>query len=208
MKRIFKLSLLVGCLSTALSLQLRAVTIELAFGDARSIGLVVDGVGNPEVQGGYINTLINPTLVALGSVNLQVPTGTGEFYTRTNNYPSGLTSADLDGFYKQDNGNTTFNAGTGFDYIIGKYDAGNAGMYVWYIGDLVGDVTVVLPQKLSTDPINNPQGQSLSHTTAYSSGGGGTPPVVPDGGSTVALLGSALVILAGIARRGASILES
>ena len=180
--------LLIGCLSVALCSRLSALT----FGDARSIGFVVDGVGSPETEASYINILINPTLVPLGSTDLQVPAGTGEFYTRTNTDFGALPNASDTSFNKQDNSNTSFDLGLGgYTYLIGKYDAGNAGMYVWYVSGLTG--TVTLPSTF--------QDRGLSHTIAYAAEGEAPPPRVPDNGSTVALLGAALVVVAGIGRR-------
>jgi hypothetical protein len=184
MKKIMQRLLVVGCLATALSARLNAASIPLAFGNADpyAVGFVVDGVGNPTEQASFVNT-----------TNLQSPALTGEFYTRTDNFGA-LPSTTETGHLKQDNANTTFDLGVGgFTYLIGKYDAENAGMYVWYVAGLTGTVTM----PADSTGFNGQQG--LSHSIAY---GPGTS--VPDGGSTIALLGGALVLLAGISRRGFS----
>ncbi len=67
-------------------------------------------------------------------------------------------------------------------YLIGKYDAGNAGTVVWYVGGLTGEVTI--PQNF----LGGTQ-FGLSHWSLYR--GEGT--TVPEGGSTLALLGLVLL---------------
>jgi hypothetical protein len=55
--------------------------------------------------------------------------------------------------------------------------------------------------------VANADGTAAAVTGFATDGGGSGQPGVPDGGSTIALLGGALVLLAGIARRGISIAE-
>jgi hypothetical protein len=193
MKKILSRLLLIGCLATALSARLNAASIPLAFGNADpyAVGFVVDGVGNPDVQASYVNILVG---LAANTTNLQVPIPGGEFYTRTDNFGALPQTSDT-GALKQDNANTTFDLGVGgFTYLIGKYDAENAGMYVWYVAGLTGTVTM----PANSAGFNGDQG--LSHSIAYGPGA-----TVPDGGSTIALLGGALMLLAGVYRRGFSI---
>lgn len=188
MKKILLRLLLVGCLATALSARLSAVTI-LAFGNADpyAVGFVVDGVGNPAEQAAFVNIL-----VGLPANTTNFLSG-GDTYWRTDNFGALPTTSNT-GSLKQDNANTTFDLGaSGFTYLIGKYDAENAGMYVWYVAGLTGIVTM----PANSSGFNG--GQGLSHSIAY---GPGTS--VPDGGSTIALLGGALVLLAGICRRSFS----
>lgn len=186
--------LLAGCLAAAFSAHLGAVT--LSFGDSRSVGLVNDGIPTSESDvAGYINTLL---LQPAG-----VPTVVGtETYTRsTTTDPSFvLGSALVAGAVKQDNSNTTYNLGTGFMYLTGKYDATNAGLYVWYVGGLTGSVTIPA-EFLLPDGVTK---YGLSNTIAFTPGvfPPAPPPSVPDGGSTVALLGLAFGLIGLMRARG------
>jgi hypothetical protein len=192
MKKIMQRLLVVGCLATALSARLNAASIPLAFGNADpyAVGFVVDGVGNPTEQASFVNILVG---LPANTTNLQSPALTGEFYTRTDNFGA-LPATTVTGHKAQNGSGTSFDLGaSGFTYLIGKYDAESAGMYVWYVAGLTGLVSI----PGTSDGFNGHQG--LSHTIAY---GPGTS--VPDGGSTIALLGGALVLLAGISRRGFS----
>ncbi len=89
----------------------------------------------------------------------------------------------------RDESNTSISLGTGYLYLLAKYGnnkvPGTSGpaFYVWYVGDLSGDVSV--PAK------------GLSHISLYDPAGSH----VPDGGLTVLMLGSALAGLGMIARR-------
>lgn len=185
MKKFVLRALLLGCLSATLAVSLKA----LSFGDARSIGLINDGIpSNPSDEVGYINNLIG---MAAPSGPLTIGT---ETYTRTSNVFVPLPPAVVAGSLKQDNSNTTFDLGTGgFTYLLAKYDAANAGSYVWYVAGLTGIVT--LPGTFSNGQFE------ISHSTAFNPGGGGDIPGVPDGGTTVALLGLGLAVLAMVQRR-------
>jgi hypothetical protein len=180
MKNIILRGLLAGALAASLVPQLAAITLDTS--SSNYIGLIVDGIpSNPVDEVGYINTLIAQTAPS-------GPTAIGtETYTRSGFTPvSPLPTALVAGAVKDDNpAGNTINL-SGFSYLLGKYDAAQAGSLVWYIGGLSGDFTV-------QDLLN---GHELSHLSAYN---GST--LVPDGGSTVALLGGALMLLAVAARR-------
>ena len=61
---------------------------------------------------------------------------------------------------KQDNGNTSVSLGAGeFQYILGKYDAGNADSWDWYNADGFSG-TITMPATFA--PMNQ---QGLSHST-------------------------------------------
>jgi hypothetical protein len=190
MKKILLRLLLVGCLATALSARLNAVTLGFGNDDPYAVGFVVDGVGNPTEQASFVNILVG---LAANTTDFQTPAGTGEHYTRTDNF-AGLPTISATGHLKQDNANTSFDLGAGgYTYLTGKYDAENAGMYVWYVAGLTGIVTM----PANSSGFNGNQG--LSHSIAY---GPGTS--VPEGGSTVAMLGAGFILLAGLARRSLS----
>jgi hypothetical protein len=182
-KQISRLLFFAG-LCAAFSTQLSALTI----GDAYYIGRINDGIpANPADEVSYINTLIT---LAAGANPIQIPAGTGETYDRLSStlvtsFPTAVTTGS---FKSGDNPSTTVNV-SGFTYLLGKYDQDTAGSYVWYVGGLTGNQT--LPATA--------EDRALSHYSLYNPGTS-----VPDGGSTIALLGGALVLLAGISRRGFS----
>lgn len=150
------------------------------------LGYIVDGIpSNPEAEVGYINTLLDQ------------PLGTGptldgtEVYGRSTNLCGGLACPDavLAGSDKsegEDPSNTI--DVTGFTYLLGKYDAGNAGSLVWYVGDLSGEQTI--PAAFSGTQYG------LSHWSLYN-----PTTSVPDGGMTLMLLGGVLVGLEGLRRK-------
>jgi hypothetical protein len=76
---------------------------------------------------------------------------------------------------------------TGFQYLVGKYDAANAGSLVWYLGGTVG--LVELQATLN--------GLGLSHIVLLNPGDVN----VPDGGSVLVLLGGALACLGFLRRK-------
>ena len=80
----------------------------------------------------------------------------------------------------------------GYTFLIAKYDGPNGGSEIWWIGDLVKDDTITIPQNGFGD--GNDQyglsGWELFTPTSQ------PPPPVPDGGLTLAMLGSALTGLA------------
>lgn len=130
--------------------------------DSRYLGNINDGIpSNLAAELTYINTLLaqpspsGPTLV-----------GT-EIYTRTANSCSGpCPAAVLAGSTKNDNSNNTINLGSGWAYLLAKYDAAQAGAYVWYVGGLSGSVTV--PSNLGS--CGNGPGCGLSHTSLFNPG--------------------------------------
>ena len=81
------------------------------------------------------------------------------------------------------------NLGTGFLYLLAKYDGPNFGSVVWYVGGLTGLIDI---------PAAAGEVRALAHLSLQSQGTGTS---VPDGGSTVMLLGSALACLGALRRR-------
>jgi hypothetical protein len=184
MKSLFSKSLLLVGLSIALNSQLSAIT--LTFGDSRYLGYINDGIpSNLDDTTGYINTLLSRPL---GSGPTVVGT---EAYTRSN-VVSPAGAAELAGSIKQEGNATSINV-TGFEYLVAKYDASNAGTYVWYVGDLTGVQS--FQQYFGTGTQ-----WEVSHSAVFNASSSGQTGV-PDGGSTVALLGLALASIAVIRRK-------
>lgn len=148
--------------SFACSMVFAANVNALTTADTRYLGNIDDGIpSNLSDEMAYINTLIAQPL---GSG----PTAVGsEQYTRSNNLCGGACpTAVLAGSTKNDNSNTTVNLGTGgFTYLLAKYDASQAGAYVWYVGGLTGNVTV--PGNLGSC---GSSGCGLSHTSLFNPG--------------------------------------
>jgi hypothetical protein len=148
----------------------------LTIGDNQTLGYVVPGTGGDADRTAYVNHLIG---MALGATD----TFMGQDFTRTLNDFGSLPTA----VFALNGTSTTIDLGTGlYSYLYAKYDAGNAGAVVWYVGNLSGEITI-------PDDWN---GYGLSGWTLFGPGGNG----VPDGGTTAMLLGAALGAL-GMARR-------
>lgn len=191
--RVFR-RLFAGCFAAAFAAHLGAVSLN--FGDNRSVGLVNDGIPTAESDvAGYINTLL---LQPAG-----VPTLVGtETYTRSTTTDASfvLGTALVAGANKQDNSSTSFDLGTGYMYLTGKYDQDKAGLYVWYVGGLTGSVTIPA-EFLLPDGVTK---YGLSNSIAFTPGSfpPAPPPSVPDGGSTVAWLGLAFGVIGLMRARG------
>ena len=168
-----------------------AATINLGIGDTTYVGSVNDGIpSSPANEVIYINTLITR------------PAGSGDLLIGTETYNrmgstlfAALPISDLTGALKFDS--TNVGDATGFEYVLGKYDAAQAGSLVWYLGGIANLDLVSLPLTYN--------GHGISHLSLYNATGTPPPPPppppsVPDGGSTVMLLGIALGAIA-LARR-------
>lgn len=163
----------------------------LIIGDAYYVGSITDGNPASEtLEIGYINYLI--TLApGTGDTPDPIPSGyTGEIYNRAESSITGLLPTTGNFQYKEADsdldGSWTYNLDRGF-YILGKYDAGNAGSLVWFVHDAEFGTVFTLPAKF-----NN---KDLSHLSVYSDS---SPVPVP---GTLVLFGSGLVGLATVARR-------
>jgi len=157
----------------------------LLIGDDRDLGLInPNHPANPDDSAGFINILLDQPL---GSGPTQIG---ANFYTRTLNdplsgvYPDAVTPAVEFG-----QNITNIDLGTGYTYLLAKYDGPNYGSVLWYVEGLVGAITI---------PLNGSDNQyAVSHTYLYNP----TTSSVPDSGSTVMLLGGALSALGLVRRR-------
>ena len=160
--------------------QVGATTISI--GDNRDLGLISKNQpADPSSSTDYLNILLSQSL---GSGPIHI--GSND-YTRTmnnplaGNYPTAVFGLEYGAV-------TDIDLGSGFLYLLAKYDGPNWGSEVWYVGGLTGHITI--PQFGS----GNQYG--VSHVYLFN----GTPPTVPDGGTTAMLLGSACGALALVRR--------
>ena len=186
--------------SSATAVTINLTTDELV--DGRYVGFITPASGSPTAEAGYINTLTALTNDGIddggaGDVLGPSPWAThtfdllsgGDYYDRSINNPWGAGAAPTAvAGTKNDNSQDTFTLTNYTGYILGKYDAQNAGSAVWYLENFTGDIDL-------QDTFN---GRGLSHTSFLGKGGPGRD--VPDGGRTIALLGTALLGLAGFRR--------
>jgi hypothetical protein len=157
----------------------------LTIGDTRDLGLIdKNQPANPTSSAGFINILLDQSL---GSG----PTTIGEnAYTRTTNNPlSGSYSDAVFSGVEFAANVTSINLGSGYEYLLAKYDGPNFGSVVWYVGDLTGDITI---------PLYGSDNQyAVSHTYLYNP----KTSSVPDTGMTVMMLGGALACLGVLRQR-------
>jgi hypothetical protein len=174
-----------ACMMGTLS-HLSAVTT-LTIGDSRTLGIIdPNHPASPTASAGFIDILLDPLQVPIPTL---VPIQIGDnFYTRTSNdplggdYPDAVFADDLEGQFDD------INLGTGFLYLLAKYDGPNFGSVVWYVGGLTGLVDIP----------STGGGFGISNTYLFN----GVPSNgVPDGGTTLMLLGSALAGLGALRRR-------
>lgn len=149
------------------------------------VGHIVDGIPSGLAdEAGFINIL---TTLAKNTGPFSGAGYGTETYDRLGSTLDGpFAAAITTGAVKDDTGGTSIDA-SGFAYVLGKYDATQAGSLVWYVsGGFTGQVT--LPDTLN--------GHQLSHVSLYKTSGDSPIPGVVEGGNSVALLGLAIVLLA------------
>jgi hypothetical protein len=126
-------AMIVACVGLASA----ANATTLAYGDQYFIGYVHPSepasVANEET---YITNLIN--VAAGGSTTIGAYT-----YDRTDSTFDCSACPDASGGIQGGSG-TTINLGSGFTYLLGKYDGPNAGDLVWYVAGLT---SVTIPGK-------------------------------------------------------------
>jgi hypothetical protein len=169
----------------------------LTINDPNVIGTIIDSIpasiANEVV---YVNNLLGLTPNA-GPVVI----GT-ETYTRGANADPGSGSVTAVGAVQTDvpPGGVS---GSGYEYVLAKYDGPNAGAVLFYFGG----AAFTLPSDSATIWMNpQQQGYGISHWTGFNPGPGTGPgpgpgPGVPDAGSTVALLGLAVTALGFLRRK-------
>ncbi|MBM4143029.1 MAG: VPDSG-CTERM sorting domain-containing protein [Lentisphaerae bacterium] len=172
----------VACL---MGLTQTASAILLDTSSTEYLGYINDGIpSSPSDEATYINSLI-------GMPAPSGPTQIGsERYTRSSNpLPPGAPLATAAGSIKDDGGSNTGDFGSGYTYLIAKYDGPNYGSVVWYVGGLSG-----LFELPATLPPSRRRGYGISHWSLFN------PHSTPDGGATAMLLGVAMLGLAAIKR--------
>jgi hypothetical protein len=167
----------------------------LAIGDANYVGSITDGIpSNPTDEVTYVNAL---TALAAGTGDTTC--AITEVCNREGSTLAGpFAAATTTGAQKDETEPFQLDA-FGFEYIVGKYDAGQAGSLVWYFaGGYTGHEFIDLPDLFN--------GKGLSHISLYNGangngggGGNGTGGGMPEPG-TLALAGIAL-LGAAVARR-------
>jgi hypothetical protein len=169
-----------------------AKATSFTIGDINELGFVNPGIPASDANlATYVNALLG--LAPGGSTTVTIGPKSN-FITRSSNifspldpavYVSRTTFSDYAGPATID-----INLGTGFEYLLVKYDGPNFGSEVWYVGGLSGLVTI--PAYGS----GSQYGISLAALfTPFT-----PPPPVPDRGTTLMLLASSLVGL-GMLRR-------
>ncbi len=165
-------------------LQAGAVSLDLT--SEWYLGFIDAGIpSSPALEASYINELI------------QLAPGTGPItigsqdYTRSLNEFLYLPTAVVTDSFKNDNGENTGSFGSGYTYLIAKYDGPNYGSEVWNVSGLTGSFT--LPQKLGHP--GDGRTYDISHWSLYNVNR------VPDGGMTVAMLGFGVLGLLALRKR-------
>lgn len=136
-----------------------------------------DVPSNPANEESYIDFLTSLDLGATDSFDGQTMVRSGMAF-------GVLPPAEFS--WKVDSDNTDYSLIGFTGYVLGKYDADNAGAWVWYLDAFTGDIS--LPATFNT--------HDLSHASFF-----GVSTSVPDGGTTAILLGLALISLAAAGRR-------
>ena len=165
---------LVAVAAASLSMVCSTNATTLSIGDSRELGLIdKNQPADPASSTSYLNILLGQGL-GTGPITI----GSND-YTRTlndplaGNYPTAVFALDLGAV-------TTINLGTGYTYLLAKYDGQNWGSEVWYVGGLTGNITIPL--------YGNGNQFAVSHVYLFNPNGN----TVPEGGMSLLLLGTAV----------------
>jgi len=159
--------------------------------DPRYLGMIIDGIPPSDFLQ-FVNNLL--------SLPANSPTqviGTETYDRSPNNCPGpgGPACAAATDGTKTDGASSAINV-TGYEYLWGKYDAANAGAYVWYVGGLT---LAEIPQNLGN--CGQGSGCGLSNYAVINWDEGGTPPQQIPEPASLALVGLSLAGLALTRRR-------
>jgi PEP-CTERM motif-containing protein len=147
---------------------------------------------SPSDEAAYINTLIDQLLGSTTTIG-------GYTYDRSSNSCGTCPDATSVGSVTNTSG-ATGDFGSGYTYLLGKYDGPNGGDLIWYVAGLTGAFSI--PTNWGPDPQGTQYG--ISHWALFnpggSSGGGGA--TVPEPASLL-LFGLAASAAAYRARRRA-----
>jgi len=182
-KVIIAMSCAMGIMLAANGAKAAIFTQELAQYDSYYVGSISPGIpSDPTDELGYINNLIGLSIPSTDTPSLI----DSKYYNRFGSSISTSSLPAITGFHLYDKNESESNSWEiSIDkpfYVLGKYDAENAGSLVWFVEkDFSG--MIVLPTTF--------MGKEISHISIYA-----TP--IP---GTLILFGSGLVGLAGIARR-------
>ena len=186
-KRAFKRALMVLLACVALGFANQAGAILLDTSSPQYLGMISpDTPAGDADEASYINYLI---AMALDTTVVDA-VGANDM-TRSGNAFSYLPTASVAGLAKDDSGDNTGSFGTGYTYLLAKYDGGNGGTWVWHVAGLTE--TFQIPVNFPT--ASHPEGYELSHYTLFNPG-----TRVPDGGVTAMLLALTMLGFGGLRR--------
>lgn len=155
-------------------------------GSTGMVGTIRSGEpANPEYEADYANWLLGLASNVETTHDFGSPEGSHTFKTSSVDYDSAVALSN-----GQQSGGLS---GSGWDWVLAKYDGPNGGDVLWY----VGGAAFTLPSDSEGLWENTAgEGYGLSHWTGF---GGSTS--VPDGGMTAILLGLGLAAIAAVASR-------
>lgn len=180
----------------AASNQAQAVVLNTGLVGANILGDVIPGVnyGDYGGQAGGEQYMIN-TLIPMG-LNTSLTDVNSVLFNRSGNTFSPLPLADLANSVQASGGGINFDGtyanitlvGTGYRYLVAKYDGPNGGAEVWDIAGLAAGTLVQVPEYAFGQQAGQYQmtGWGLFNPSTN------PPPTVPDGGTTAFMLGAAL----------------
>jgi hypothetical protein len=166
----------------SLGLASEASATSFAFNDSRFLGQVTPGLPNPSDERDIINHLVGMTLGSSDSA-------LGQSFVRSLVSCGTCTAVTLTGVVTGGTGVLTGDFGTGFSYLIGKYDGPNGDQLVWNVQGLTGafDLQQFFPNAASFN---------LSHWALF----GPDETQVPEP-ATLTLMGFGLMAIGVAARR-------